>query len=53
MQTKDASLRGLHPPNAETRNLGGEHARNLLVFDRSVMAFSRQRELKDDAQGFG
>jgi hypothetical protein len=44
-------MRELHLPNAKTTNLVGEHARKFIIIDRSVMALSRQRELKDDAQG--
>jgi hypothetical protein len=51
MQTGPAILREFHLPNAKTTNLVGEQARNFIIFDRSVMAFSRQRELKDDALG--
>jgi hypothetical protein len=53
MQTGPAILQELHLPNAKTTNLVDEHARNFIIFDRSVMAFSRQRELKDDAEGSG
>jgi len=50
MQTGPAILRELHRLSAKTTNLVGEQARNFIIFDRSVMAFSQQRELKDNAK---
>jgi hypothetical protein len=53
MQIAPAILQDLHLPNAKLTDLLAEHARNFIIFGRSVMDFSRQQELKEDAEGFG
>lgn len=53
MQTGSAILREPHRLSEKTTNLVGEQAQNFIISDRSGMAFSRQRELKDNAEGTG